>query len=166
MNFGMNGQIRFEFTTLKALCTERRNIYMSFYHIQGNNETERKEPKIKLLGSGSDHAPFAFYATIPGINLRFKDDSKKYKGIGQYPTYHTGFETFYLMAKIVDPGFKIHRTCAQVPISLRTLFIVSDLVDFIGLQHGYHNKECCVMQEFIRQNLLQKCFYNIRLPYL
>ena len=28
--------------------------------------------------------------------------------------YHTGYETFYLMDKIIDPGYKIHRTCAQV----------------------------------------------------
>ena len=33
-------------------------------------------PKIKLLGSGTDHAPFAFYAGVPCINLRFKDDAK------------------------------------------------------------------------------------------
>ena len=46
--------------------------------------------------------------------MRFKDDTKKYKGVGQYPTYHTGYETFYLMDEIIDPGFKIHRTCAQV----------------------------------------------------
>ena len=48
--------------------------------------------------------------------MRFKDDTKKYKGVGQYPTYHTGYETFYLMDEIIDPGFKIHRTCAQVNI--------------------------------------------------
>ena len=75
---------------------------------------ERKEPKFSLLQSGTDHAPFAFYANIPSINMRFKDDTKKYKGVGQYPTYHTGYETFYLMDEIIDPGFKIHRTCAQV----------------------------------------------------
>ena len=68
---------------------------------------------FSLLGSGTDHAAFAFYANIPSINLRFKDDTKKYKGVGQYPTYHTGYETFYLMDKIIDPDFKIHRTCAQ-----------------------------------------------------
>jgi len=91
---------------------------------QDNNGTERKEPKFTLLGSGSDHAPFAFYANIPAINLRFKDDTKKYKGVGQYPTYHTGYETFYLVDKIIDPGFKIHRTCAQT--SLHILFELAD----------------------------------------
>ena len=77
------------------------------------------------MGSGSDHAPFAFYANIPAINLRFKDDTKKYKGVGQYPTYHTGYETFYLVDKIIDPGFKIHRTCAQVIWIYSVLFPVS-----------------------------------------
>ena len=77
------------------------------------------------MGSGSDHAPFAFYANIPAINLRFKDDTKKYKGVGQYPTYHTGYETFYLVDKIIDPGFKIHRTCAQVNWIYSALFSIS-----------------------------------------
>ena len=77
------------------------------------------------MGSGSDHAPFAFYANIPAINLRFKDDTKKYKGVGQYPTYHTGYETFYLVDKIIDPGFKIHRTCAQVIWIYSALFPIS-----------------------------------------
>ena len=79
------------------------------------------------MGSGSDHAPFAFYANIPAINLRFKDDTKKYKGVGQYPTYHTGYETFYLVDKIIDPGFKIHRTCAQVISIYSALFLISIL---------------------------------------
>ena len=90
------------------------------------------------MGSGSDHAPFAFYANIPAINLRFKDDTKKYKGVGQYPTYHTGYETFYLVDKIIDPGFKIHRTCAQViwiysalfPISLLTWTLLWSIMKF------------------------------------
>ena len=54
--------------------------------------------------------------------MRFKDDTKKYKGVGQYPTYHTGYETFYLMDEIIDPGFKIHRTCAQV--NFRITYII------------------------------------------
>ena len=79
-------------------------------------EDRRKTPKIKHIGSGTDHAAFAFYAGVPAYNLRFKDDTKKHKGVGQYPTYHTGYETFYLMDKIIDPDFKIHRTCAQTSI--------------------------------------------------
>ena len=38
--------------------------------------------------------------------------------------YHTGYETFYLMDKLIDPGFKIHRTCAQT--SLHVLMELAD----------------------------------------
>ena len=82
----------------------------------GKESDNHEEPKVRLLASGSDHTPFAFYAGIPSINHRFKDDNKKYKGVGQYPTYHTGYETFYLMDKLIDPGFKIHKTCTQSSI--------------------------------------------------
>ncbi len=85
-----------------------------------------EDPHIKLLGSGTDHAAFAFYAGVPSINLRFKDDTKLHKGVGQYPTYHTGYETFYLMDSIIDPGFRIHRTCAQS--SIRMLLNLADSV--------------------------------------
>ena len=61
--------------------------------------------------------------------MRFKDDTKKYKGVGQYPTYHTGYETFYLMDEIIDPGFKIHRTCAQVNFRI-TYIIVYVILSF------------------------------------
>ncbi len=88
------------------------------------SEEDKGHPEIKLLGSGTDHAGFAFYAGVPAANLRWKPDKKKYKGIGTYPTYHTGYETFYLMDKLIDPGYKIHRTCAQT--SLHMLFNLAD----------------------------------------
>ena len=109
--------------------TEGSRKYYEFWDEWTNQDRQpksgaKKEPKFSLLGSGTDHAAFAFYANIPAINLRFKDDTKKYKGVGQYPTYHTGYETFYLMDKIIDPGFKIHRTCAQT--SLHVLMELAD----------------------------------------
>ena len=50
-----------------------------------------------------DHAGFAFCAGIPAINLGFKVD-KKVEGAWFYPPYHTGYDTFYLVDKIIDPG--------------------------------------------------------------
>ena len=44
--------------------------------------------------------------------------------MGQYPTYHTGYETFYLMDEIIDPDFKIHKTCAE-----STIHMVLNLAD-------------------------------------
>ena len=49
---------------------------------------------------------------MPGINLMFQPDPK----IGGYPAYHTGYETFDLVDKVVDPGFRIHRSAAQLAL--------------------------------------------------
>ena len=72
------------------------------------------EDSVRILGSGSDHDTFAFYAGVPALFYQFKPDPQKYPGISGYPTYHTGFETFHLMDKIIDPGFLLHRSCAQL----------------------------------------------------
>ena len=64
----------------------------------------QSKPEFYLLGSGSDHAAFAFVAGVPAINVHFKLDNKKYPQVGSYPPYHTGYDTFYLVDKILDPG--------------------------------------------------------------
>jgi len=71
------------------------------------------EDYVKILGSGSDHASFAFYAGVPALYFSFRTDTQKYPGAG-YSVYHSGFETFYLMDKIIDPGFHLHRSCSQM----------------------------------------------------
>ena len=92
----------------------------SYYQFLGDwlamgekTENTTVEEYVKILGSGSDHAPFAFYAGVPALYFLFKTDDQKYPGAG-YPAYHTGFETFYLVDEILDPGFLLHRTCTQL----------------------------------------------------
>ena len=110
--------------------------YYDFWYEWTNrgNSGKEKAPKITHLGSGSDHAAFAFYTGIPAVNLRFKDDSKKYPGIGQYPTYHTGYETFYLVDKIIDPGFNLHKICAQTSVHM-LLNLADSLMIPYSLKH-------------------------------
>ena len=112
----------------QPFISENERSYYEYWEEWTNQDNQadepRKIPKIKHIGSGTDHAAFAFYAGVPAYNLRFKDDTKKYKGVGQYPTYHTGYETFYLVDKIIDPGYKIHRTCAQT--SIHAIFNLAD----------------------------------------
>ena len=75
--------------------------------------------KIGILGSGSDQTAFAFNVGVPSIMYYFLVDKQKYnKFSGFYPTYHTGFETFYLVDKILDPGFKTSRSCAQLGLHM------------------------------------------------
>lgn len=77
--------------------------YYDFWEEWASKNGDSK-PEFSLLGSGTDHAGFAFYAGVPAINLVFKIDNKKYKDVGTYPPYHTGYDTFYLVDKILDPG--------------------------------------------------------------
>ncbi|TRY76729.1 hypothetical protein TCAL_09217 [Tigriopus californicus] len=89
-----------------------------------------EEPEIGLIGSGSDHAAFAFFAGVPAVDIRYRDDPKKYKGVGTYPMYHTGFETFYLVDKIVDPGFKIYKTSTETMLSLTLSMSESQIIPY------------------------------------
>ena len=75
------------------------------------------EEYVKILGSGSDHASFAFYAGVPALYFSFRTDDHKYPGAG-YPAYHTGFETFFLMDEILDPGFALHKSCSQLSLHM------------------------------------------------
>ena len=72
----------------------------------------------QILGSGSDHAPFAFTAGVPALYYGFYVDKQKYPGLSGYPTYHTGFETFFLMEQLLDPGFRLARTCTQLALHM------------------------------------------------
>ena len=103
----------------RAYFPSGKTSYYDYWYDWYNQDSSKViEPKVSLLGSGSDHAAFAFQAGVPSVNLRFKDDTKKYKGLGQYATYHTGYETFYLMDKIIDPGFKLHKICSQSALKM------------------------------------------------
>jgi hypothetical protein len=45
--------------------------------------------RIQILGSGSDHSAFAFYAGVPAVYLRFEPDTQKYKGKQRCSTYNS-----------------------------------------------------------------------------
>jgi len=95
--------------------------YYQFLKEYYNNEDNPVdiEDKVKLLGSGSDHAPFAYYAGVPALFYAFNIDKQRYPEVkGYYPMYHTGYETFYLMDNLIDPGFKLHKTCSQLSLHM------------------------------------------------
>ena len=106
---------------IPSTADERKSYFQfleDFY--QRDNSTTKKSVKenIKLLGSGTDHASFAFYAGVPATYQKFKIDKLKYPGVSGYPTYHTGFETFHLVDKIIDPGFLTSRASTQISLHI------------------------------------------------
>ena len=102
---------------VRSTKDSRKSYYEFLKEYYKNDETpvDNIEDKINILGSGSDHAPFAFYAGVPSLDFHFDIDKQKYpESSGGYPTYHTGYETFFLMDHLLDPGFKLHKICSQL----------------------------------------------------
>jgi len=83
-----------------------------------------------FVGAGSDHATFLFYAGIPVMDIMFVADQKVYPGIGGYPAYHTGYETFDLVDRIYDPEYKMFRACSQLNLRLALQLAESPLLPF------------------------------------
>ncbi|XP_069165588.1 N-acetylated-alpha-linked acidic dipeptidase 2 [Procambarus clarkii] len=93
----------------------------------------KTSPEMETLGSGSDYAPFSFYCGIPCLDLWFRRDKNKHD-ISIYPSYHTGYETFYMMDKNMDPGFRIHQGCSRIAALTLRYFADSVLVPY-SLEH-------------------------------
>jgi hypothetical protein len=96
---------------------------------QGSSGAET-EPRASLAGSGTDSAPFIFLGGVPVLSINYGTDSKAYPGLGQYPMYHTGYESFFLVDEIIDPGFAYNRLCAQTVALLLLELSERDLVPF------------------------------------
>ena len=97
-------------TAMKGVSSPR-NDKRSIYAIeQQRHNSESLSDTVGILGSGSDHTAFAFFAGVPSIFYGYKK--------GGYPAYHTGFETFYLMDQLVDPGFNKSKACAQLGLHM------------------------------------------------
>ena len=61
---------------------QSRSIYDFFVEYNKNETTPmlHVEDRIRILGAGSDHAIFAFYAGVPAVYFRFEPDTQIYKG--------------------------------------------------------------------------------------
>jgi len=114
--------------------TSPMNDTESYYEFwrQWAEAGEDFDPEVEpFVGAGSDHATFLFYAGVPVMDIMFQADSKIYPNLsGGYPAYHTGFETFDLVDRIYDPGYKIFRACSQLNLRLGLELAESDKLPF------------------------------------
>ena len=99
-------------TAMKNVRSPRDTKKSVFEFLKQHYDTDDLSSKVGILGSGSDHTAFAFHAGVPSVFYGFG------RGGGLYPTYHTGFETFYMMDKLVDPGFKIAKASTQLGLHM------------------------------------------------
>ena len=106
--------------------------YWLNWHNSDKNESEQMDlPDIPLLTPSSDHAAFNLQNGVPAIRLMFEEDTKKHKGLRGNPTYHTGYETFYLIDKLIDPEYKLHRLCVQT-----STYILMEMADSLVLPYN------------------------------
>lgn len=98
------------------------------YRVQSPNQTiegqtvgDLWEGTISLLGSGSDFTAFQDYAGVPCMDFGFTGDV-----VDPVYHYHSNYDSFYWMQKYGDPGFKYHKTIAQL-----MGLVISTLVDSI-----------------------------------
>lgn len=69
-------------------------------------------PRVTLPGSGSDYAPFRDRLGVPVVDIRYTWESSL--GLSSYPMYHSVYETFYLVDKIMDKDFMYHKAVGQI----------------------------------------------------
>ncbi|XP_071509914.1 putative N-acetylated-alpha-linked acidic dipeptidase [Diadema antillarum] len=63
------------------------------------------DPVIGTLGAGSDYAPFLQIAGISAMDFTYTYDDEE-TPIASYPTYHSVYETFYLVDELYPNAFK------------------------------------------------------------
>ena len=66
------------------------------------------------------------------IDFGFGADTKKHPSVAEigYPTYHTAYETFDLIERIVDPDFKLLSLSTKMTLSLVRDFAENIVLDF------------------------------------
>ncbi|XP_066957669.1 N-acetylated-alpha-linked acidic dipeptidase 2-like [Macrobrachium rosenbergii] len=98
---------------------------MAAYHALRN----KSSPEMTTLGGGSDYAAFSFYCGIPSVDIWFSTDQNKYD-ISIYPSYHTGYETFYMVENHIDPGFRIIQGCSRMALLTLKYFGDSAIIPY------------------------------------
>jgi len=73
------------------------------------------------IGSGSDHTVFLNYVGIPVIGLSFD---------GPYGVYHSGYDNFYWMNHVGDPGYRYHTLASNLWGVLALRLANADLLPF------------------------------------
>ena len=92
--------------------TESESVFDRW--LKNDPNKDKTEPKISpYLGSGSDHMSFLQKVGVPCVEQYFaRDKTNKFfsnMDPSNYPTYHSAYETFKLIADILDPKFETFR---------------------------------------------------------
>ncbi|KAH9509164.1 Glutamate carboxypeptidase 2 [Bulinus truncatus] len=93
----------------------RNSVYDGWLHVTpfSDNFTSTPVPSVSPLGSTSDYTAFIQVAGVTSVDLIYFYDPNVYP-LSIYPLYHSEFETFDAVRKIIDPDFKVNTAMARV----------------------------------------------------
>ena len=111
----------------KYLPPPTANASLSSYYEFLTEVNGGQEPQTRTMGSGSDHDAFIFSTGISATGFSFRDPEI------WHPLYHTGYETFYAIDALYDPGFEVHGLSAKLTLSLLLEFADVEILPF---KHG------------------------------
>ncbi|XP_064110496.1 N-acetylated-alpha-linked acidic dipeptidase 2-like isoform X4 [Macrobrachium nipponense] len=111
----------------------------------------KSQPVIETLSSSTDHSAFIFYCGIPSLDRYFAFDTNKYD-VHLYPFFHTGYDTFHMVDKIVDPDYRITQGCGRMSALLLKYFSDSAVIPY----------SLSRMAETIEENLVRLTANGIR----
>ncbi|OCT93271.1 hypothetical protein XELAEV_18016338mg [Xenopus laevis] len=113
---------------------EGKSLYESW--MQKDPSIEDKDiPRINKLGSGSDFEAYFQRLGIASARARYTKNRKTDK-YSNYPVYHTVYETFELVDRFYDPGFKRQLAVAQLRGSLVYELANSQVIPFNVQDYG------------------------------
>ena len=97
-------------------------------------KTDPPEPAVGDLGSGSDYASFYQYIGVSAADFRYARQRRN--NSITYPLYHTRYDTFAYVKKIVDPEFLYHKATAQFGGGLLLVYADSPLLNMNAMSYA------------------------------
>ncbi|CAL2049663.1 unnamed protein product [Caenorhabditis brenneri] len=104
----------------------RTTLYDSWKHYSPSKNNRSSHPYQYIPAGGSDHLPFFDYLGIPIVFFI----TSSLDAPPTYPLYHTIYETPFLIEKILDPQFKMHKAIAGMFVEIILKFTESKILPY------------------------------------
>uniref|UniRef100_A0A1I7T988 Peptidase_M28 domain-containing protein n=1 Tax=Caenorhabditis tropicalis TaxID=1561998 RepID=A0A1I7T988_9PELO len=104
----------------------RSTMYESWKYFEPSRNNRSTHPYSRIPAGGSDHLSFFDYLGIPIVFFV----TSSLDAPPTYPLYHTIYETPYLIEKILDPEFKMHKAIAGMFIEIILKFTESKILPY------------------------------------
>ncbi|EFO89896.1 hypothetical protein CRE_07314 [Caenorhabditis remanei] len=104
----------------------RMTLYDSWKYFEPSRNNRSTHPYQRIPAGGSDHLPFFDYLGVPIVFFI----TSSLDAPPTYPLYHTIYETPYLIEKILDPQFQMHKAIAGMFIEMIVKFTESKILPY------------------------------------